>query len=248
MSEGFGGIKDTLLLDLQEKFSDQFEEKSYALSKSQSMNQFYASAPRYVLEIVAFGSVISLIIYLIATEHGELDYVLPIISIYALAGFKLLPALQNIYHSVTQIRANTPAFDIIKKDLSKSFAISEDGHEFFDFEKNIELENIHFSYPDKNIKALTNISLSIEKNQCIAFVGSSGSGKSTLVDILLGLINPDLGNIFIDGTKIDSSNLKFWQNKIGYVPQQIFLSDQTIAENIAFGIEQEKKLIHILEI
>lgn len=239
MSEGFGGIKDTLLLNLQNKFSHQFELNSNALAKSQSSNQFYACAPRYILEMIAFGSVIMLIIFLIITKHGELDKILPTISIYALAGFKLMPALQNIFLCLTQIKANTPAFDTIKEDLNKGLISPlKTENKPIPFKKGIKMESISFTYPGKNTVALKNICINIPKNQSIALVGSSGSGKSTAIDILLGLIKPNSGHIYIDDKKITPANIQAWQKKIGYVPQQIFLSDQTIAENIAFGLEK----------
>ncbi|MCY4046105.1 MAG: ABC transporter transmembrane domain-containing protein, partial [Cellvibrionales bacterium] len=120
MSEGFGSIKDTLLLNLQTKFADQFATNSQLVAKGQSENQFYSSAPRYIIELIAYGAIIGLVMYLIITRYGQLDQILPIISIYALAGFKLMPALQNIFFCITQIKANKAAFENIKEDLQRS--------------------------------------------------------------------------------------------------------------------------------
>ncbi len=241
MAEGFGGIKDTLLSNLQEKFAKQFEENSNRLAICQSNNQVYALAPRYILELIAYGAVIGLVMYLIISEQGKLDQILPIISVYALAGFKLLPALQHIFFSLTQIKANTSAFENIKEDLNKSSApFPSQSCSNLTFNQSLQLEDISFAYPGKSQQVLSNVNLTVQKNQSIGIVGSSGSGKSTLVDILLGLIEPQAGRISIDKEEITATNKQSWQKKIGYVPQHIFLSDQTIAENIAFGVDKEK--------
>ncbi len=245
MNEGFGGIKDVLLLGRDEDFISRFNATGTALAHTQGTNGGIAHIPRYFMELVAFGSVISLVLYLIASHQGQLGAVLPILSVYALAGFKLLPAFQNIYFSIAGIKGNISAFESIKQDLIDSThtinsPMVATQHSPLSFKRHITLKDINFTYPNKPQPALDKINLSIPVNSVTGIVGSSGSGKSTLIDLILGLIQAQHGEFCIDNTPITDQNRRLWQSKIGFVPQSIFLSEGTIAENIAFGIPQNK--------
>ena len=245
MNEGFGGIKDVLLLGRDEYFISRFNATGTALAHTQGTNGGIAHIPRYFMELVAFGSVISLVLYLIASHQGQLGAVLPILSVYALAGFKLLPAFQNIYFSIAGIKGNISAFESIKQDLIDSThtinsPMVATQHSPLSFKRHITLKDISFTYPNKSQPALDKINLSIPVNSVTGIVGSSGSGKSTLIDLILGLIQAQHGEFCIDNTPITDQNRRLWQSKIGFVPQSIFLSEGTIAENIAFGIPQNK--------
>lgn len=240
MSEGFGGIKDTLILNKQEKFSAAYESYSREVATSQSKSQILGIAPRYVMEVIAFGSVISLVIFLIISQDGNLENILPTISIYALAGFKLMPALQSAFSNLSSIKGNIPAFESIKEDLDQSTLLKTTSTNNISFHQNIQFNQLSFTYPQKDTPALNNISVQISKNKSIAFVGPSGSGKSTIIDILLGLIPPNKGELLVDNTPITEANKVSWQSNIGYVPQQIFLADTSIAENIAFGESKDE--------
>ena len=245
MNEGFGGIKDVLLLGRDEDFISRFNATGTALAHTQGTNSGIAHIPRYFMELVAFGSVISLVLYLIASHQGQLGAVLPILSVYALAGFKLLPAFQNIYFSIAGIKGNISAFESIKQDLIDSThtinsPMVATQHSPLSFKRHITLKDINFTYPNKPQPALDKINLSIPVNSVTGIVGSSGSGKSTLIDLILGLIQAQHGEFCIDNTPITDQNRRLWQSKIGFVPQSIFLSEGTIAENIAFGIPQNK--------
>lgn len=240
MNEGFSGIKDTLLLGRQARFNNSFEKVSYNLSRAQGVNSALAQAPRYAMELVATGSVIFLVLYLIKTYEGDLSSILPILSIYALAGLKLLPAFQQIYLSLTQIRATMSAFDGLKGDLlasgEKKFDIPQNEKIKLKIKHNIELKDISFRYDEKQDIVINNVNIIIPTNKTVGIVGASGSGKSTIIDIILGLILPDEGQIFADGVPLKDRKLREWQNNIGFVPQSIFLSDTSIRENIAFGL------------
>ncbi len=240
MNEGFGGIKDVLLMGRDNDFINRFNRTGKTLAYSQGINAALAQAPRYFVELLAFGSMISLILYLIVSHNGNLGMILPIISVYAIGTIKLLPAFQQIYSSVAIIRANIPAFESIQKDLYDSSLRGEMSKKveesYLRPKKQISLEKVRFTYPNKQEPALDGLSISIPINSVIGIVGPSGSGKSTLIDILLGLIEPDQGKLKIDNKIIDSKNCRSWQNTIGFVAQSIFLSEGSIAENIAFGI------------
>ena len=187
---------------------------------------------------------IFLILYLIAVNDENLVTILPILSVYALVAIKLLPALQQIYFSIAVIKGNLSAYESIQDDLNKAnLRASQDtlSHSDSDWSKSnkIDLKNITFTYPGNAIPSINNISLTIKPNTLIGFVGTSGSGKSTLIDIIIGLINPQKGQIKIDETILNNQNIRTWQNKIGFVPQEIFLTEGSIAENITFGINRD---------
>ncbi len=244
MNEGFGGIKDVLLLGRDLDFINRFNKTGKIFANSSGSTEALTQVPRYLMELIAFGSMISLLLYLIATHDGNLSMVLPIISVYALATFKLLPALQQIYNSLGHIKANVSAFESIKQDLkdSSETQVTEEKKEddYMHPKQEVSLENISFKYPGKNELALSRLNISIPANSVIGIVGPSGAGKSTLVDILLGLIKPQQGRLMVDNIVINEKNRRSWQNTIGFVAQSIFLSEGTFAENVAFGIPSDQ--------
>lgn len=242
MNEGFGGIKDILLYSRNDDFVEKFKQSGRGLARAQGMNTALSQAPRYFMELIAFGAMISLVLVLLTRHDGTLSQVLPVLAIYALAGFKLLPALQQIYGSVTTIRGNTAAFNAIKKDLLASMAKENEKINIrinLSGINHIRFNNISFTYPSKNTPALQGINIKIPINATVGFVGESGSGKSTAIDMLLGLIEPDIGQFMLDDIVVDSNNRHEWQKHIGFVPQNIFLSEGSIAENIAFGLNHK---------
>jgi ABC-type multidrug transport system fused ATPase/permease subunit len=249
MSEGFGGIKDVLLLGRQAVFVNRFQTSGDTLSMSLSTNDALAMAPKYFMDMVAFSSVILLFLYLTKSYEGDLASILPMLALYALAGFKVLPALQQIYHAVATIKGSSPAFDAIKEDLKNSLAFESEmdgsgksantAETIHALTQSIELRDVTFTYPGKVQPALQSLSLKIPANKSVGFVGATGSGKSTLVDLVIGLLSPDAGEILIDGVPLTPRNVRAWQNRIGLVSQSIFLSDASIRENVAFGIPLE---------
>ena len=244
MNEGFGGIKDLLLMGRDNDFINRFNKSGKTLAYSQGTNAALAQAPRYFVEFLAFGSMIILILYLIASHNGNLGMILPILSVYAIGIIKLLPAFQQIYSSMAIIKANIPAFESIQQDLYDSLHKESKSQKFEESslspKQNISLENITFTYPKKEEPALNKLDMLIPANSVIGIVGPSGSGKSTLIDILLCLIEPQEGRLKIDDDIINDQNRRSWQNTIGFVAQTIFLSEGTVAENVAFGIPEDQ--------
>ena len=244
LAEGFGGIKEILLTNTQVGYVSDFESESNRFTQAQAKIQIISQVPRYVIELVAFGGVIFLMLVLIADSHGNIVEILPILAIYALAGFKLLPACQQIYAGASLMKGNINAFELLQRDLEKNFNIETSAPvkqpRTIEITKKsrIFIDNVSFCYPGKNQPALKNVTIEVSINDCIGLVGPSGSGKSTLADILLGLITPSQGKLKIDHTQVDNNNVRDWQSQIGFVPQTIFLSDSTIRENIAFGIDK----------
>ena len=244
MNIGFGGIKDVLLLGRDFDFIKRFNQSGVKLAHSAGTNIAIGASPRYFVELIAFGSMISLILYLVASYEGNLGMVLPIISVYAVGSIKLLPAFQQIYSEIANLKSNIPAFYSIQDDLKSSLQdkkiLLEPDQASLDFKKNICLEKITFNYPGIEEPTLKQLNMSIPVNSVTGIVGPSGSGKSTLIDILLGLIEPQKGQLRVDGNIINDENRRSWQNTFGFVAQNIFLSEGTIAENIAFGIPVDK--------
>ncbi|MCG3727041.1 ABC transporter ATP-binding protein [Vibrio cincinnatiensis] len=238
MSEGFGGIKDTLLLGRQNEFNQRYQDACKHFGYAQGVTKGLSQVPRYAMELVAFGSVIFLVLYLVKTHDGNLGQILPILSVYALAGFKLLPAFQQIYTGIAQIRGNLSAFDSLEADLvaSQHSVTAISNYDKLKPTNHVRLKNVIFRYPGKEEPALRGLTIDLPVNKVIGLVGASGSGKSTAIDILLGLIEPSQGTLQIDGKPITGDNVRAWQNNIGFVPQSIFLSDASIRENIAFGL------------
>lgn len=243
MSAGFGGIKDILLLGRQGELVKSFNKYSNKISHSIGINLVYGQVPRYFMELIAFGSIIFLVLYLIQSHQSDLSKVLPVLAVYALAGFKLLPSVQQIYAMLARIKGGVSAFEAIKKDLNDSLptvaSVAIPNQNRLKIENVIKLHKINFTYPGKVKPAISQLSLEIPKNKVIGLVGSSGSGKSTTVDLILGLIQADSGTVEVDDITIDTSNLRAWQNSLGLVPQAIFLSDSSIMENVAFGLHKD---------
>lgn len=240
-SEAFGAIKEVKIGNLENKYNSRYEGPAYEYAKSQRSARIIALIPRYFLEALAFGGMIVIILFLMG-RNGEFRDILSLITLYAFAGYKLMPALQKVYGSIVNINYSTSALDklhgdIVSLDKKKRYI---NNFQNLDFKDSIELKNINFSYKNLEKKNLNNISLRINKLNKIGIVGSTGSGKTTLIDIITGLLEMSSGKILIDGKELNEKNVRSWQKQIGYVPQQIYLNDDTLASNIGFGVEKSK--------
>ena len=203
-------------------------------------SQVISQLPRYILEIIAFGGIMVLLLYLII-QTGSFSKALPTISLYAFAGYRLMPALQEIYAAFTQLTFVGPSLDSLVEDIKnlKSNNLKLDVNRMIPY-KTIKLKNVHYDYPNSSRTALKNINIDINVKTTVGIIGSTGSGKTTTIDIILGLLEPKFGQLEVDGKIISSQNLRSWQNSIGYVPQHVYLADDTIAKNIAFGLESHE--------
>ena len=239
VSDAFGALKEIKVGGLEQIYVRRFSDPAQTIAKNQASSTIIRELPRYVLEAIAFGGIILLILYLMI-EKGSFNNALPIISLYAFAGYRLLPALQQIYASFSKFIFIGPSLDKIFYDFKnlKTFDL-EQPEEFLEFNKVINLKDINFNYPNTSRLAIRNLTLSIPANNTVAFVGSTGSGKTTVVDIILGLLEAQKGILEVDGIAIKKQNIKSWQRSIGYVPQNIFLTDDTIAANIALGVDHK---------
>ena len=173
---------------------------------------------------------------------GSFTSALPILSLYVFAGYRLMPALQQIYVSLTQITFSSTAINKLYEDRKKFKLLTnnqnkKNNSEILIFKENISIENVYFNYPNTSKATLENINLNIPAKSIIGFIGPTGSGKTTTVDIILGLLEPQKGTMKIDGKILTEQNSRSWSRCIGYVPQQIYLSDNSIASNIALGLD-----------
>jgi len=244
VDEAMMGIKDIKLKSLERNFIGRFRQPSIDNARFSAQGLVIAILPRYLLETVAFGGIISIILILLSNDV-LISEIIPVLSLYAVAGYRLLPAVQNIYSAQSMIKYNRPALMIIINDLKEieteeKNELSNEVDQMIKFDRKITVNDIFFKYPKSKKNVIDGISLSILKNTSIGFAGSTGSGKTTLIDVILGLLDPKKGNIIVDETIINNQNLLSWQNKISYVPQTIFLIDESISSNIAFGIKREE--------
>jgi ABC-type branched-subunit amino acid transport system ATPase component len=171
-------------------------------------------------------------------KTGDFNNALPVISLYVFAGYRLMPAIQQMYTSFTQLIYISPAVEVLSNDIKnlERYNLIED-ERIMMFKKEINLKNIHYNYPLTLRTSLKDINVNIPAKSTIGFIGATGSGKTTMVDIILGLLEPQKGTLEVDDQIITKQNLRSWQRLISYVPQQIYLSDDTILSNIAFGVE-----------
>lgn len=240
VSEAFGAAKEVKSGGLESIFIERFTKPAEIYAKGQATAQVIAQVPRFALEAIAFGGMLLVILYLFA-QSGSFAAAVPIIALYAFAGYRLMPALQQIYGSFAQLKYAEPAFKALHTDLMSLNPIEPYGKalEPLPLKKCIELNNIFYQYPNTNAPALNGINLNIPAFSTVGLVGSTGSGKTTTVDLILGLLEPQKGTLCIDGQVVNASNRRQWQKSIGYVPQHIYLADDTVSANIAFGLAPE---------
>lgn len=237
INEAFGAAKEIKIAGLENAYIKKFANSAQMMALAQASSIIIAQLPRFVLEAIAFGGILLIILY-IMSQTGSFNNALPLISLYAFAGYRLIPALQQIYEASTQLIFVSPSLNKLYNDLKNLEPHEENkSQELISFEKDITLDNIYFSYPNSHKKILKKLSLSIPAKSTVGIVGTTGSGKSTLVDIILGLHELQSGTFKVDGKLITQDNLRSWQRLIGYVPQQIYLNDDTIEANIAFGLD-----------
>ena len=234
--ELFSGIKEVKLSGKELIYADNF---SFASSKYANVFIKYAlikDFPRYLLELLSIGGVFLLILTSFFQAKGDLNLILPSISVFAFAGLRLLPSVQKVYQSFISLRFNSSVLRNLKESLISSQKIKiNKGYNVYQLQNELVLKNISYVYPLSNKKVIDKINLKIKAKTMIGIVGSTGSGKSTLIDIISGLLKPTSGEILLDQKPFNENIIESWQNSIGFVPQEIFISDDTILKNIAFG-------------
>ncbi len=241
-SEAFGGIKDLKVLGREQAYVQRFRGPAVRFAQHQSLYTTLSGTPKYLIEAVGFGGVLALALYLMGTR-ADLGEILPLLGLYAFAGYRLLPAAQHIYAGVSSLRFGLPAVDAVYEDLCKEsplHARSTSRLEPLPLEESVRFDGVRFRYPGAAGDALQGLDLTINARTSVAFVGATGAGKTTAADLILGLLLPTEGKILVDGKALTLANLSQWQRSIGYVPQSIYLADASAAENIAFGLDPDE--------
>jgi len=242
LSEMLNTIKIIKLRGNENFFSNQFEKENTKIEKIRFIVNLMTKLPKHILEIFSVMAILSLMYYFVYFKSTSLEETLPIIAFFSLCFIRLLPTINSLSSNLPNLKSTHVSFDYINNEL-KNHHTNQNRQknnkiEQFDF-KEINFENVDFKYPSQNKLVLKDINLKISKNENISIIGESGSGKSTLIDLFMGLQTPNQGKILINGREINK-NLNNWQNSIGYIPQSIYLQDETIEKNIAFGVPENE--------
>jgi ATP-binding cassette subfamily C protein len=242
MNQGLGGIKDARVLNREEDFIDKFRIQAFKSTRLKTYIKFIQQIPRPVVETTAVLGML-LVAVLLVWQNRPMASIIPILTLFAMATVRLMPSVQLLTSNYTNLRYNMVSLDPIYEDLkeleeyNRKFNKDRKSGEQLDFSKKIQINNISYRYPGSELWALRQVSLSIPKGEAVAFVGASGAGKTTMVDLILGLLEPNEGNILVDGIDINNS-ISAWQKNVGYIPQSIYLADETLRSNIAFGLPE----------
>lgn len=238
-NESFGGIKDIKILGKEEIFLDGFKHISKEYAGIRIKHNIFTQAPRYFIESFALTGLVITILYLNLVTSSTTETI-STIALYAFASYRLLPSLQAIFNAINNIQYSMPTLAILEKDLHREDKNENTVIESLPLTQGIHLDQVSYTYSGAKIASLEHLSLKIELNSTVGIVGKTGAGKSTLIDVITGLLVPTSGQMLIDNERLTEQNAKRWQKEIGYVAQQIYLSDDTVAANIAFGVPKSE--------
>ena len=237
--EALDGFKITTILGKPDFFASRYHELVRLSSNISAWMASLSELPRFVLETVAMGSVVVLVIFLVGSGR-DLQSVVPTLSVFVLGAYRLLPALQQSFTYVASIRGHEHSLMEIQRELTDLTGDRQTlSQEDLPFTREIRLENVHFHYAGMPNPVLDDVSLTIPRNTTVAFVGTTGAGKTTIIDVILGLLWPTQGRVLMDGQPLTPANVSSWHQRIGYVPQDVYLMDASVRQNIAFGCSPE---------
>lgn len=255
-TQAFSGIKEARVLNLESYFIHKFRKTMFEMTRLSMLKTVISNIPKPLLETIAVMGVMVMALIMHAQGRPTVE-VLPVIALFGVAIVRLMPSVQHMTKMITDLRYNIVSVNPIYDDLSllKPFENNIDLKNKIDkkinLKKHIQVFDIYYQYPDSEEQVLKGINMMIHKGQAVGFVGPSGAGKTTMVDVLLGLLEPTRGELLVDGVSI-RDNISAWQRNIGYIPQFIYLTDDTIKRNIAFGISDEEideaRINHVLEL
>lgn len=246
LHQSFGGMKETKILGREEFFCNRFEENYYNWAEREKIFRLLQVVPRPVMEAVCVTALLGIIVLKLLNGTNS-AYFVSTVSVFAVAAFRLLPSLNRITSNYSVVTFNMPAFDAVYRDLKEIERLIAENEKMkktekeIGFTKEIEVNDLTFGYPDKEENVLEHVNIKIKKNQSVALIGPSGAGKTTLADVILGILKPIDGKVLVDGCNIEESP-NSWKEKLGYIPQSIFLMDDTIKNNILYGQENEDEV------
>jgi len=245
VSEALGGIKDVKILGREEFFIKEFTPPSIENAKVQVTSTLIGAIPHYALEVIAFGGLLLIVLFLMR-DYGNFRDAVPIIGLYAFAAYRMMPSMQKIFADLAKLKSHLPVVELIHENLgdweeedARIKRIRRGDPVTIPFTKEIRLDGIRYTYPLGEEPVIKDQTFVIAKNTTVGLVGPTGCGKTTTVDIILGLLEPQIGNLLVDGISVNGDNLSAWQAHIGYVPQQIYLADDTVTKNVAFGVPDD---------
>ena len=241
LQEGLGGIRNVILDSTQTLYCQLYRKADLPLRRAWGDNQFMTGSPRFVVEAIGM-TLIAVLAYTMTQQPGGITAAIPVLGALALGAQRLLPVLQQAFSSYGSIQGSQSSFRDVLELLEQPLPeyAGQPTPSPMEFMEELKLTSLNFRYVGDGPWVLKNVSLSIKKGERVGFVGSTGSGKSTLIDIIMGLLSPTDGDLIIDQNPINNQNRRAWQACIAHVPQNIYLSDSTIAENIALGTPEEK--------
>lgn len=246
-NEALGGFKEVKVGGLETMMLERYKAPSTRYARSQAIYRALGTLPRYALEAIAVGGIL-VVASIMASQSGTGDNLIPFLGAYAFAGLRLLPALQAIFNGITRLRVVQGAIEGVLEDFSSAQEQAEitdrKNVQPLGFGDQIVLNNISYQYPTASRLAVNQVDLRIPRQGSVALVGRTGSGKTTLADVILGLLPPAGGTIEVDGVPVTPDNLPSYRRLFGYVPQSIFLTDGTMAENVAFGVPKDELDMH----
>jgi ABC-type multidrug transport system fused ATPase/permease subunit len=246
--EAMAGIKDLKVLGREITLLQRFSVFANLHARNNVTSGLIGQLPRYALETIAFGGILLVVMYLVSRGERATN-IAPLLALYAFAGYRLMPALQNLFASLTSLRFNAPALDVLYHDLRGDLGSEVDATARLEralhapvlpFVRELRLRRVSFRYEQATSPAVRDLDIVIAPLTSVGIVGPTGCGKTTTVDIILGLLHPTEGQFLVDDIEITQQNLASWQKNLGYVPQHIYIADDTIARNIAFGMPDEE--------
>ena len=240
LQQGLGGFKDAKLLGREVHFINQFVGRSKKLAKVGVIYGVLGSLPRHMFELLAVLIMVVFMFVLLFVSNKDVVSIIPTLGVFAMAAFRIMPSSNKVLSNMQGLRYNLPVINRIYDEMLLPIeeVISNDDKIQINNINQIHVNSVSYLYPSATISAIDYVDMQINIGSTIGFIGPSGAGKSTLIDIILGLLKPTKGTILVNGTDIQN-NLRAWQNHIGYVPQSIYLTDDTLRKNIAFGIPEE---------
>lgn len=246
VGEATGGFKQVKLMGLEDNYVQRLNKPAYQKAKYQALSQILGELPKFALEAMTFGIMLTIILILLLRSGGNVVEIVPTLGVFAFSVMRILPAIQQVYHSLLSVRSGSELLEHILKEYSADFPVDPNtmivttDAESLPLNNTLELREIAFRYAQTSRNALQGLDMQIKARTTVGVVGGTGAGKTTLIDIILGLLSAQHGTLSVDGTPITAANSRVWQNTIGYVPQDIYLMDDDIARNIAFGVPPDQ--------
>lgn len=238
LQQGLGGVKDVILLGRETDFLEQYRIHNTKSARIVQMMITLKQMPRLWLELLAVGGLVAMVLVMLG-QGREMGAILPVLGFFAVAVFRLMPSANRILGAVQGVRYDLPVINTLSEELNLGVPGREKNNQIGGaFRSVLELRSVTYKYETAVGPSIHDLSLTIGHGESVGFIGASGAGKSTLVDIVLGLLQPSSGTVYVDGKDIQES-LRNWQDQIGYVPQTIYLTDDTLRRNVAFGLADE---------